>query len=52
MNPQMLENNKWVDAKDEPYYPNWFERFTHLLGFHWYYESDRCVICNYPKEQT
>ena len=47
---QEFKNGKWQDARPEPYYPNWFERLTHWLGFHWYYQCNECVICGIRKE--
>ena len=43
------EKGEWIDAVEEPYYPNYWEKITHWLGKHWYYQARRCVICNKPE---
>lgn len=35
----------WVEAVEEPYHPNLFEKVKHRLGIHCYYQSKACLIC-------
>ena len=44
--PKTLKNGKWVNAQEVPYYPNIVEKIGHLLGKHYYYQADHCLLCN------
>lgn len=54
-NASALVDGKWVEAKQEPYYPNLITKIKCFLGFHEYQVSQKyrgtltCFVCGKRK---